>query len=184
VRQDTLCLGPGWPVGGPTRWGDQKLTPTHVIGGSKADAEVAAGVDGSATKPRHTGRNVVGLLPLCPGQWRNLAACDDQLPVYDRKPSVLAALLAHAGSSKGMQRHQRSAAAPLPPVLRRPPSSCGDPNGLSSLLLSRASLSAGLKASLKPPSGTPSGVGHQPRSRHSPRCGRSTPSVESLPWPG
>ena len=26
--------------------------------------------------------------------------------------------------------------------------------------------------------------GYQPRSRHSSRCGRSTPSVESLPWPG
>ena len=25
---------------------------------------------------------------------------------------------------------------------------------------------------------------YQPRSRHSGRCGRSTPSVESLPWPG
>jgi hypothetical protein len=27
-------------------------------------------------------------------------------------------------------------------------------------------------------------AGHQPRSRHSPRCGRSVPSVVSLPWPG
>ena len=25
---------------------------------------------------------------------------------------------------------------------------------------------------------------HQPRSRHSSRCGRSAPSVESSPWPG
>src|SRR6266478_7060948 len=28
------------------------------------------------------------------------------------------------------------------------------------------------------------GGGHQPRSRHSPRCGRSVPSVVSLPCPG
>ncbi len=30
----------------------------------------------------------------------------------------------------------------------------------------------------------PSAVGYQPRVLHSPRCGRSAPSVESLPWPG
>ena len=28
------------------------------------------------------------------------------------------------------------------------------------------------------------GPDYQPRSRHSARCGRSAPSVESLPWPG
>ena len=28
------------------------------------------------------------------------------------------------------------------------------------------------------------GGSHQPRARHSPRCGRSVPSVVSWPWPG
>lgn len=30
----------------------------------------------------------------------------------------------------------------------------------------------------------PSGRAHQPRSRHPCRCGRSSPSVVSDPWPG
>src|ERR1700758_1247318 len=44
-------------------------------------------------------------------------------------------------------------------------------------------------ARVSPPGSTrlPDGIGggsHQPRSRHSPRCGRSVPSVVSLPCPG
>lgn len=32
--------------------------------------------------------------------------------------------------------------------------------------------------------GSCGGAGHQPRARHSGRCGRSAPRVVSLPWPG
>jgi hypothetical protein len=35
-----------------------------------------------------------------------------------------------------------------------------------------------------PPGSAPAGARYQPRSRHSARCGRSAPSVVSLPWPG